>query len=290
MRIGSITKTFTATMILRLVDQKKLRLDDPVSIYRLNVPNGKAITIRELLNMTSGLFNYTEDENFQKDAFLNNPQRVWNPGEVLAIAYSHQPYFAPGQGWHYSNTNYILLGVLLEQITGMPIEKVFQQEIFKPLGMVHTSFPQQTNPAISQPHPQGYIYLTSPTTPIDATDWNPSWAWTAGAAISTAHDLTIWARALATGQLVSPALQKERLQWIDTGASWLGKNGRYGLGIGDFGGVIGHNGDISGFQSFMGYVPEKRATIVVLTNLTNTPDGTNPADALEQVIQKELFA
>src|SRR5215472_704559 len=113
MRIASITKTMTATVILRLVDQGKLGLDDPVSKYQPEVPNGKNITIRELLNMSSGLFNYSEDKGFDP-ALLANPYKVWQPEELLAIAFKHQPYFAPGKGWHYSNTNTVLLGLIIE--------------------------------------------------------------------------------------------------------------------------------------------------------------------------------
>jgi D-alanyl-D-alanine carboxypeptidase len=124
------------------------------------------------------------------------------------------------------------------------------------------------------------------------TDFNPSWAWTAGSVISTLHDLKIWTRALATGQLLSAATQRERLSWIPfKGASWVGHDtASYGLGVADFGGVIGHNGQIAGFQSFLGYQPQKAATIVVLTNLYAALDGSKPADDLEKVIQKELFA
>src|SRR6266480_487306 len=153
MRIGSITKTFTATVILQLVDEGKLRLDDPVAKYLPQVPNGANITIRELLNMTSGLFNYSNDQGFQQA----DPSRVWDPKELVAIAFRHRPYFAPGQGLHYTNTNYILLGMLIEQIPGMPVEKAFQQRIFTPLGMESSSFPPLASSAIPDPHPHGYV-------------------------------------------------------------------------------------------------------------------------------------
>ena len=112
-RIASITKTFTATVILQLVNEGKLRLDDPVAKYEPEVPNGGNVTIRELLNMTSGLYSYDEDKGFNEtnDA---EPGKVLDPKELLAIAFQHQPYFAPGKGYHYSNTNYILLGLSIE--------------------------------------------------------------------------------------------------------------------------------------------------------------------------------
>jgi D-alanyl-D-alanine carboxypeptidase len=294
MRIGSITKTFTATVILQLVDEGKLGLDDPVVKYLPQVPNGANITIRELLNMTSGLFNYSNDEGFQQ-ALVADPGKVWDPKELVSIAFRHQPYFAPGQGLHYTNTNYILLGMLIEQITGMPVEKAFQQRIFTPLGMDGSSLPPRISSAIPDPHPHGYALaetLGRTGAPLDVTGWSPSWAWTAGSAISTLHDLKIWTKTLATGQLLSAATQKERLSWVPyKGVSWIGHDTvAYGLGLADFGGVIGHNGEVPGFQSFMGYQPQKGATIVVLTNLYVAPDGSSPADDLEKVIQKELFA
>ncbi len=288
MRIGSITKTLTATVILQLVDQGKLRLDDPIGRYQPEVPNGNHITIRELLNMTSGLFNYSEDEDFDR-ALVANPYKAWDPKELVAIAFKHPPYFAPGESWHYSNTNYLLLGMLIEQITGRSVEKVFQRNIFRPLDMDGTILPQLTSSTLPNPHPRGYTRQLG-TGPLDATEWNPSWAWTAGSAISRLHDLQIWAKALATGRLLSAATQKERLSWVNLGQVWIGKELDYGLGVANFGGFIGHDGDLPGFQSFMGYMPQKGATIIVLVNLDVAPDGSPPADALAALIQQELFA
>lgn len=286
MRIGSITKTMTATVILQLVDQGKLRLDDPVSTYQPEVPNGAHITIRELLNMTSGIFDYLEDTEFFHTMFTN-PTKVWDLKDLLAIAFKHQPYFAPGRGWHYSSTNYILLGMIIEQLSHQRVEQVFQQRIFTPLGMVGSSLQPITSAAIPDPHPQGYLRL-SRTGPVrDATDLNQSWGWAAGSAISTLHDLQIWAKALATGQLLSAATHKEQLSWTPT------SNDTYGLGVMKVdpgSGFIGHGGLLAGFQSEMAYQPQKGATIVVLTNLNAAPDGSLPAEQLMGIILKELFA
>jgi D-alanyl-D-alanine carboxypeptidase len=291
MRVGSITKTFTGTVILQLVDQGKLRLDEPVSTYQPEVPNGKHITIRQLLNMTSGLFSYSDDEGFEGEAFGTDPYKVWQPKELLAIAFKHPPYFAPGKGWHYSNTNTILLGLIIEQLTHLPAEQAFQRSILRPLGLHQTSLPPLSSSAIPDPHQQGYSYGTNFTGkgPLNnVTDWNPSWTWTAGAMLSTLHDLKIWAKALATGRLLSAATQKERLSWIPTGPSPAAP--KYGLAITNFQGFIGHDGQITGFQSFMAYQPQKGATIIVLTNLDTAPDGSLPANQLTRVILKELFA
>jgi D-alanyl-D-alanine carboxypeptidase len=290
LRIGSFTKTFTATVILQLVDAGKLRLDDPVSMYQPQVPNGKHITIHQLLNMTSGLFDYYDDKGFVQ-AHLADPYKTWQPTELLTVAFKHSPYFAPGKGWHYDNTNYILLGLVMEQLTHLSAEQAFQRYIFGPLGMHQSSLPPLSSSAIPAPHAQGYSYGTdfTGTGPLlNVSDWNPSVAWTAGSMISTLHDLQIWAKALATGQLLSAATQKERLSWVNLG-TWLGKPWGYGLGVADYGGFVGHNGQIAGFQSWMGYQPEMRATIIVLTNLDTAPDGSDPGDDLARVIQQELF-
>jgi D-alanyl-D-alanine carboxypeptidase len=281
MRVGSITKSFVATAILQYMEQGKIHLADPVSMYLSGVPNGDNITLHEVLNMTSGLFNYSEDQGLIQQ-ILANPQRVWTPQELLAVAFQHQPNFPPGEGWHYSNTNYILLGLILEKLSGLPVEKVIQQRIFRPLGLFDTSLSSRNSAAIPDPHPQGYTLVT-PTDPfLNATDWNPSWGWAAGSAISTLHDLKIWIRALATGTLLHPATQKERLEEIQS----VG----YGQGIEDLGGgLIGHEGNIFGFQSFMGYQPEKSATVIVLANLNMARNGSQPADALAGIIQQELL-
>lgn len=291
MRIGSITKTFTATVILQLVDQHKLGLDDPVSTYQPEVPNGKHITIRELLNMTSGLFSYTEDEGFDQ-ALLADPYKVWQPKELLAIAFKHPPYFAPGTGWHYDNTNYILLGLIIQQLTHLPAERAFQRYIFGPLGLHQSGLPPLSSSAIPAPHAQGYMYGTDftgrgPT--LNVTDWNPSGAWTAGAMISTLHDLKVWAKALATGQLLSATTQKARLTWAICVPLWLGKPQCYGLGVIDFGGFLGHDGSIPGYTSWTGYQPQSGAMTIVLVNLNVAPDGSAPANDLAKVIQQELF-
>lgn len=291
MRIGSITKTFTATVILQLVDQHKLGLDNPVSTYQPEVPNGKSITIRELLNMTSGLFSYTEDEGFSQ-ALLANPYKVWNPQELLVIAFKHPPYFAPGKGWHYDNTNYILLGLIMEQLTHLPAKQAFQHYIFQPLGMHESHLPPSSS-VIPDPHAQGYMYgadFTGQGPTLNVTDWNPSYAWTAGSMISTLHDLKIWAKALATGRLLSAATQKERLTWAICAPRWLGKPQCYGLGVIGFDGFLGHDGQIFGFTSWIGYQPQNGATIIVLANLYQGSDGSDPATDLAQAIYKELFA
>ncbi|MFF2045886.1 serine hydrolase domain-containing protein [Kitasatospora sp. NPDC058170] len=304
MRVGSITKTFTATVVLQLVQEGRLSLDDPVSAHRPGVPDGEHITIRQLLQMTSGLYNYSEDLAFN-ERLDQRPESEWTPQELLDVAFRHPAYFPPGAGWHYSNTNYVLLGLIAEQLTGQPLAGLFRQRIFDPVGMSGTSL--DSDATIPGPRAQGYQFisnvdsLTAPVltgkdaawadwsagNPYDVTHVNASWAWAAGAAVSTVEDLRRWAPALATGALLSPELQRERLTFVPT-SDQPGKP-TYGLGIADFAGFLGHDGQIPGYNSFVGYDPERCATVVVLVNLNQSPDGTAPSDELTKLVLAKLF-
>ena len=299
-RIGSNTKPMTGTVILQLVDEGKISLDDPVSKYRPDVPNGDNITITQLLNMSSGLGNYTVDPvlNEQQD---NNPGRAWTPDELLAMGYAQPVKFPPGQGYYYSNTNTVLLGVIIEQLTGMPVAEAFQQRIFDPLGLTETSFPAITDATVPDPHPTFYTWGTNVGTidstvmspevqaaaldgsrePIDTTDLNPSWAWTAGAVISTAEDLADFAEALAGGGLLSPELQTKRMTELNpTKPDKPEDNASYGLGIARIGSMYGHIGELPGTNSYMFYDPDNKITIIAWTSTAPAPNGTPPAVAL----------
>jgi D-alanyl-D-alanine carboxypeptidase len=307
LRIGSVTKTFTGTVILQLVDEGKLRLDDPVARYLPEVPNGANITIRQLLNMTSGLASYTQDLAWNQ-ALDANPQRVWTPQELVAIGLALPPEFAPGEGYYYSNTNTVLLGMIIERITGKHVEDEYAARIFAPLGMRETSMPPRDVAAIPAPFAHGYMYgtnvedLTATVStgeaalrvnaaaglPGDWTGMSHSWAWAAGGAVSTVRDMGIYAKALATGALISPAMQKERLTFVQT-ASAPGAPG-YGLAVANIGGYIGHTGELPGFQIFEGYNAQTGTTIVVMTNLQKAPDGHSTANELTMVILAQLGA
>lgn len=139
-RIGSITKSWTGTVILQQVEEGKLSLTEAVSKFRPNVPNGNRITIEQLLDMRSGLFNYSETRELN-ETLDGEPRKAWIPAELLALAWKNAPYFLPGAGFHYSNTNTILLGLIAEKIDGKPLATIFQDRLFKPLRMNDTSFP-----------------------------------------------------------------------------------------------------------------------------------------------------
>jgi D-alanyl-D-alanine carboxypeptidase len=276
MRIGSVTKTFTVTVLLQLVKKKVVALDDPVSKYVANVPGGDTITLRMLANMTAGLYNYAADEKFARQLF-DHPNRTYAPNETLKVAFSHPPDFAPGTGWNYSNTNTVLLGVILQKVTGKSVGELFRKYALAPLGLTQTVWPA-TSSKLPSPYAHGTFENPFDQKREDATNWNPSWAFTAGEMISTLHDLKIWAKACATGELLTPALQQQRLTWVTLPP--LKPGNTYGLGIIDKSGWIGHEGSIPGYTSMSYYLPGEDATMIVLVNTDIHIDGKSPALAL----------
>jgi len=156
-RIASNTKTMTAAVIVLLAQEGKLSLDEPVSKYVPGVPNGDKITITELLNMRSGLYTYDDDPEFWT-VLERDPTKVWSPAEVFAIAFKHPPYFPPGTDFHYSNTNYALLGLTAEKIEGKPLANCFQDRLFGPLGLKDTLLPASTSNTLPDPYSHGYLY------------------------------------------------------------------------------------------------------------------------------------
>ncbi|MFI9645300.1 serine hydrolase domain-containing protein [Streptomyces sp. NPDC052040] len=285
MRIGSETKTFTVTALLRLVDRGKAGLDDPVSKYVDGVPGGSRITLRQLAGMRSGLFNYSEDPAFLK-ALTSDPHHSFTPRDLLGYAFKHRPLFPPGRQFDYSNTNLILLGLVVEKAGGQPLGEFIQKNVIHPARLGHTSFP--TEAAFPGPHAEGYTEQTASGKAGTATDWNPSWAWAAGAMISDLGDLRSWARTVATGilpdgtALVSPALQQQRLIGSPTSVAGAG----YGLGIFEVQGWIGHNGSLPGYESLAVFLPPARTTLVVLLNSDVRKDGQEPSSLLGEAITR----
>jgi D-alanyl-D-alanine carboxypeptidase len=245
-------------------------------------------TIRQALNMTSGIPGYTDDAFMQGQAA--DPRKVWTPEEVIAIVAGRSPLFAAGQGWDYSNTNYTMLGLIAEQAGGAPLGELIDERIFAPLDMTGCSMPTADDTSIPAPRSHGYqfgAYWDGEGTPppmVDVTDWNMSWGFGTGEAVCTAADLVIWAHALASGVLLDPATQAERVEWVSTGHPSLD----YGLGIANLDGHIGHNGSIAGFQSQATIRESDGTAIVVLTNLSTSPDLRTPATAISNAISEAL--
>jgi D-alanyl-D-alanine carboxypeptidase len=220
----------------------------------------------------------------------------------------HPPYFAPGTGFHYSNTNYELLGLIVEKQSGTALDNFMAERIFKPLGMTSTILPKADKPAMPSPHGRGYLFGTNVEgmkaynamiagnakdaivpwaagkPPVDATEFSTSYAWASGSVISTIRDMQVWAKALAIGNLLKPETQKQRIRWSP--------HAHYGLGITDsVGKFLRHNGAIPGFQTLIGYEPQTRTTIVVFANNQLEPNTAFvlPADTIAGIIQKALF-
>ncbi len=247
-RVGSMTKTFVATVALQAVADGRLRLDDPVDRWVPGlVPDGGTITLRMLLNHTSGLFNYTSTAEFQRWA-TTTPTRPSTPQDLVALATGQPATFPPGQGWSYSNTGYLVAGLMIEAATGRDIEDLVREGIIEPLGLTDTSFPERS-PRIPGKHIHGYLppRLTGAGY-LDVSKISPTLTWAAGAMVSTLDDVRRFYAALLQGHLLPPAMLEQMLTTVPVDVGH-----RYGLGIESLdlacGTVWGHNGSIPGYAS-----------------------------------------
>ena len=291
MRIASITKTFTSTMILQLVDQGTIAMDDTLAALlpsQAGLPNADAITLRHLLTMQSGLPDYVSMEN----VLDGDPHATMTDEDVIGLIDGMDARFSPGQQSEYSNTNYILLGMIAREVTGTPWAELVQTGILDEVGLEHTSIP--TGPELPDPSPRGYVYdmallqTGTPSAtpapdalPTDMTLMNPTLPGAAGNMISTVDDLYTWMGVLLEGSLLSPELQADRLDFSDEGVIESPIGGMpYGLGLTQIMGAIGHDGGITGFRSSMLAVPETGETLITLANVIPTRDGQDPAEIL----------
>lgn len=262
-RIGSVTKTFTGTAVLQLVDQGRIRLTDPISMYVEGVPGGDQITLDMLGRMRSGLFNYADDEAFQDQFFAEAPTGpdafATTPRELVDVAFRHPPNFAPGEKFEYSNTNTVLLGMVVTRVTGQSLPDYLRQHVIAPLGLWQTTWP--TNGAMPAPFTHGYVELPGDGDVVDATFWNPSWGDAAGAIISDLADMKNWAAAVGRGALLRPETQAQRISGDPAHPGVT-----YAFTIFNAHGWLGHNGDIPGYTTVSVYLPEQDATLVVFAN------------------------
>jgi D-alanyl-D-alanine carboxypeptidase len=275
-RIGSITKSFVSTVVLQLVAERRLSLDDTIERWLPGVvPNGDAITVRQLMNHTSGLYNYTDLPFYV--GVIRDPLKTWRPLELVHLAVAHPPVFAPGTSWEYSNTNYIVLGLIVAAVDRVPAALQMASPAFEvyrrivwPLGLWHTSFPL-TDPDIHGRHAHGYVIDPPPELGLpailDTTRTNPSWAWTAGAMVSTLDDVADFHRALFTGRLLGPEQQRE-LETTVPGPD-------YGLGVVRLdtpcGPAWGHDGGVPSAYSISLTSPDgSRQAVLLATREANT--------------------
>jgi D-alanyl-D-alanine carboxypeptidase len=289
-RIGSNTKTFLSVVVLQLVAEHRLSLDDTVGHWLPGVVHGNGndggkITVRELLRHTSGLHDYTDDLQAQitsPEAYRKLEFHQFSRQDLLDIALAHRPDNAPGAAWNYSNTNYILLGMVIEKVTHDSWENQVTRRIIIPLGLRRTYAPG-TSTRLPAPHATGYLILDKDTR-IDTTAENMSWAESAGALISTAADLTRFWSAIGRGALLGPAQTREMRQTVPAtgGDSASVPGSRYGLGIFFIplscgGGYWSHEGDVPGYNT-IGAVSSDGHTTVALSVNSNVDDPVLAAE------------
>lgn len=290
-RIASISKMFVATVALQLVQEGWLQLDQTVEFWLPGMlPNGDKITVRELLNHTSGLYDYL-DSTFDR-YMINEPGRVWAPEELVAYAAQHRAQFAPGEAgrWSYSNTNYVLLGLIVQKVTQHPLQQEIHSRILDPLGMGNTFF----EPAESVPGGPMRSYEGA----RDLTDINLSVAWGAGSITSTTSDLTRFAQALFGGQLLRPETLALMQDFMPARAGWAQG---YGLGMmqdhvsvgnnasgqpraAELGLVRGHTGGLIGERSVLWYFPERGITMAISINVMNADPNHVAAWAIDAIL------
>lgn len=275
-RIGSVTKTFVATVVLQLAGEGKLALDDTVERWLPGlVPGGERITVRQLLNMTSGLFDYLVDgdQTVAKPYLKGNFAYAWKPRQLVEIAVSHKPKFAPGTAWSYCNTCYIVLGLIVEAATDHSLASELHRRIFVPLHLGGTTF--DTKPRIAGRHAHGYEL--EGTLLVDVSVLSPSFGWAAGAIVSTADDVASFYRALLRGRLLRADLMRAMETTVD--ARSLGGGIRYGLGLGvlptSCGRAWGHTGGTPGYGTTALSSKDGNRQIVVLV----TRDESLPKQA-----------
>ncbi len=289
-RIGSVTKTMTGTLVLQLVDDGLIDLDEPIGRWFPDMPDGAAITVRMLGDMSSGIDSYSMDATLSEE-YLTAPTKVWAPEELAAAGIALPRKFPPGEGFLYSNTNFVMLGLIIEDVTGKPFGEVLDERILQPLGMTSTTFPDTSELPDPWWHGTTDQGVADGAAPVDASLWSPSFAWAAGQAISTVGDQLLWGEELAAGTLLEPATQQERLEPNPASVSAARQ---YDFALIDQQGWLLHDGGIPGYTSQTGHNPDLDVTIVVLTNTdVATPEGSaGPVvwNALAQVIDPSLQA
>lgn len=284
-RIGSNTKTFVVTVLLQLVDEGRMGLDDPVDKFSLNVkiPDGNRITVRQLAEMRSGIVDLYASPAFQ--ALDITPQTDFDRHHWVQLALDQPRLFPPGAGYNYSNTNYMLLGMIIEAVTKDTVQHQIESRLLTPLGLRNTTFPV-SDPAMPSPYAHGYMLDANKAWQDESVILPPSVSWAAGAMISDMSDMKTWVKAYVTGSVNSAAAQQQRLACIPVGKPNLA----FGLGIGCSAGWFGYTGGITGYNTGAYYLPATDATIIVFVNSQQEPkDKPDVASATVRDIARALF-
>jgi D-alanyl-D-alanine carboxypeptidase len=258
-RIGSITKTFTGTVLLQLIDEGKLSLTDKLSKFYPEYPKSDSITIAMLCNMTSGIFDVLNWEPWT--AAHNDPDKVWLPQEIVAEAFTYDFYFSPGTGWHYSNTNTFILGMLIEKLTGRSLKSEIDSRIIHPLQLNNTGI-LTSGKTLPGSHGRGYYNGTYKENEDYTEPYDLSLLWAAGSAYSNPMELQRYAEMLVGGGFLSDTLQRKRLNEMIA----LNPDNSYGLCLMRKGSFYGHTGALAGFTSSMYHSNDKNCTVVIYFN------------------------
>ena len=285
-RIGSVTKTFTADAILRLVDQGKVALTDPISKYVDDLPYGDQITIQDLLAMRSGMYDFGNDTDFF-NRYIADPTLPWTVDDSLAIVRAHASEATPpNQTTVYVNTNFVVLGLVIEKVTGQTVEEHLNGLIAE-LGLTSSSYP--SNDDMPEPYVTGYYSDGKMAAPAggyrDVSRQSIGVPFSAGAIISTVPDMVRYAEELATGYGLSP--ETFQLRQSFTPMTTTGVKIQYGLGITQLGEWLGHDGSLFGYSNMVFHLPSEGVTVVVMSNIAD--ELVVPAQHLFGEIAKLLY-
>ncbi len=282
-RIGSVSKQFIAAAVLRLCDQGKLSIDDPLEKFFPGFPRGDAITLHHLLTHTSGIRSYTD-----KPEFLLLVTRPVKPDKLIAFFRADPPDFAPAAGYHYNNSGYFLAGEIVARTAGMPLDAALRALLFDPLDLKDTGVFLNASP----PDAMARGYEVADGNPKPALDWDMSWAGGAGALYSTIGDLHRWCQALHGGRVLKPESLKRMTTPIELPADADGAVYGYGVMLAPVHRLpcVSHGGGLHGWSSDLLYFPEQRCTIVALANALPAAPGSAPGEVTRALASKVLEA
>lgn len=271
-QIGSITKTFIAAIMLQFEAERRLNLKDPIGAWFPEYPRWRNITIKQLLNMTSGIYNVSQSINLMQTSY-NAQTRQWKPRDLINRAYQHKDEFLPGKNWGYSNTNYLLLGMLIERATGEPLHTVIEKTLLQKLNLKNTFYLPKPYPAkVSSRMVNGYRDNT------DITEINMSSYGAASAMVSRTQDIAFWINDLFSGKVLSADQLKKMMTTVSiVKTPPIPPQSRYGLGIysediSGLGTVWWYSGVTEGYISLFAYIP---ATKIVFAVATDYRDNNN---------------
>lgn len=259
-RIGNTTESFTTTLLLQLLDARRVRLTDPLSRWFPSLPRAHQVTLGMLARSISGYADYVTTSRFAT-LFDGDPFRFWPVPELLRLAFSRTSLFAPGTSWAFSDTNFVLLGEVLRRVAGESVDRLLRQKILSRLGLSQTAM--RNNSYI--PAPVMHAYSSERGRYEESTSWSPSWARYTGNMTSTLDDMGSWARALGTGSLLSPRSHALQVGPENVGLGPLTAKRYYGMGLGVTNGWIATNPQLLGYNGVVSYLPSKRIAVVVFT-------------------------